>query len=240
MHDGHRSRHRARYRSAGLDGFSDHEILELLLYYAIPRVDTNPIAHKLMQRFGSLAGVLSAHIDDLKKVEGVGESAAILISLIRPIMQRSQAIYREKRPRLMNIDMAGAYCCSLLAGKRRETLFVVCLDIHYRVICSEQVQQGSIDELPVYPRHIVEIALRHDASSIILTHNHPGGNLTASQSDIETTYKVMAALEALGISLLDHIITYEDNYFSFMKQGSLSGHLETDGGFLAAEGEDEE
>ncbi|MGI6168781.1 MAG: JAB domain-containing protein [Christensenellales bacterium] len=237
MHAGHRSRHRTRYRKNGLDGFSDHEILELLLYYAIPRVDTNPIAHRLMQRFGSLAGVFSAHIDDLKKVEGVGENAAILLSLIRPSMQRSQAISQEKRQKLTNIDMAGAYCCSLLAGMRRETLFVVCLDIHYRVICAELVQQGSIDELPVYPRHIVEIALRHDASSIILTHNHPGGRLAASKSDIETTFKVLEALESLGISLLDHIITHEYNYFSFMKHGDLSGCLDKDNRFLAAEDE---
>lgn len=221
IHSGHRKRLRERFAKEGLASFADHEILELILFFALPRIDTNPVAHRLIAHFGSLYNVLNAHMDDLKKIEGVGENAAVLISLFKTVF----ACYRQrsfaKRPRLDTIEKAGEYCASYLAGKKYETLLLVCLDTQFRVNHTVELQEGTLNEITVYPRVIVEIALRYNAGAVIMAHNHPGDSPSPSQADVQTTQAVLEALKPLNISLADHIITGNDSYYSFSANNLL-------------------
>lgn len=221
MHEGHRSRLKKRFLEEGLDGFEDHEILELLLFYAIPRKDTNEHAHSLINKYGSLSGVLEADPKDLAKTPGLRENSAILLALI-PSLAR---IYLKNRwgtrPILDSTAKAGEYVLTLCAGRTYEVFYVICLDAQHKVIYPALVHEGTIDQAPVYPRVIVETALRHKAHSVILAHNHPGGSPTPSPQDIEVTKRIQVALEQISISVLDHIIASGEHYVSCAEKGLL-------------------
>lgn len=225
MHAKHRERLRERYLKTGPDGFNSHELLELLLFYALPRINTNDIAHKLLDQFGSLEKVLTATTIELRQVPGIGEHSAILISLIKPLAHRSESI-QIKNPQLNTIEKAAQYCVQLFRGVRTEQLRLICLDAQFRVTYSNIMQSGIVDEVPIYTRQVVQTALLHDASSIILTHNHPGQTPRPSLQDINATRELLSALQPLGISLCDHIIVAGEKYYSFMEAGPLKGRLE--------------
>jgi DNA repair protein RadC len=220
-HEGHRKRLKARFQKEGLDGFDDHQVLELLLFYSIPCKDTNNIAHDLMKRYGSLWGVLEADPLDLQKVAGVGENTAVLFSLIPSLARRYKNSKWGEKPIISSSKTAGEYAASLFEGRVYETFYVISLDSQNRVNYADNIFEGTINEAPVYPRLIVEAALRHQANSIILAHNHPGGSLAASQSDIECTKKIITALESISIKVMDHIIVAGHNYFSFAEKGLI-------------------
>ena len=175
VHAGHRARLRERFLREGLDGFSEHEVLELLLTYAIPYKDVNPLAHALIARFGSLAGVLEADAAELRQVSGIGENAAVLLSLMPALLGRYQKSAMGERPILSNFAQAQTFCGALFFGAHDERFYIVCLDKSARVIHTEMLHRGTIDEVAVYPRPVVEIALRHHAHAVLLAHNHPGG-----------------------------------------------------------------
>jgi len=221
MHEGHRSRLKKRFLQEGLDAFEDHQILELLLFYAIPRKDTNELAHFLIKKYGSLSGVLEADPKDLAKTPGLGENSAILLALI-PSLAR---IYLKDRwgtkPTLDSTAKAGEYVLTLFAGRTYEVFYVICLDSQHNLIYPALVHEGTIDQAPVYPRVIVETALRHKAHSIILAHNHPGGSPIPSPQDIEVTKRIQAALEQISISVLDHIIAAGEQYVSCAEKGLI-------------------
>ena len=223
MHEGHRKRHKERYLKEGLEGFGDHEVLELLLFYCIPRRDTNTVAHKLLDRFGSLNAVLDADPADLQAVEGIGEHSAVLISLIPHIARRYELAAIGERPLLDSTAKAGAYAMALLKGVPVERFYLICLDSQCRVTCAALLQEGTINQAAVYPRMVVEAALRHRANSLILAHNHPGGVLKPSNADIRVTRAVMDAVKPLGIDVLDHIIVSNRGYFSFVAERSMTG-----------------
>ncbi|MBQ9942633.1 MAG: RadC family protein [Christensenellaceae bacterium] len=214
MHKGHRQRMRERFLKTGLAGFADHEILELVLFYAIPRKDTNPIAHRLIKRFGSLKGVLSADIADLSAVEGVGDSAALLLRLFADI-SRLYMTPETKGAVLDTAKKAADYLWPRFMGLSNEEAHLICLDTRYRIIHEELIAQGCLSAVPVFPRKIVALALQHDAASVILTHNHPGDDPQPSKADVETTLDVSKALGAVDIALSDHIIMGADRYYSF-------------------------
>jgi len=221
MHEGHRERLKNRFLTEGLDGFEQHQILELLLFYVIPRKDTNPLAHQLIEKYGSLSSVLEADHKDLASMSGVGNNTAALLSLIPSL---ARLYFKDKwgdKPVLNSSSKAGEYAVSLFAGRNYEVFYVICLDAQNRVNYAALVHEGTINEAPVYPRLIVETALRHQANSVILAHNHPGGSLKPSSADIEVTKKIISALEAIAIGVVDHIIVAGNGYTSFKEKSIL-------------------
>lgn len=221
MHAGHRNRVRNRFISEGLDTFEDHQVLELLLYYCIPRRDTNELAHRMIKEFGSLAGLFEAEPKDIEKRCGVSENTAILISMIPSLARRYFKVKWGDKPQLSSSTKAGEYTTSLFAGRTYEAFYVICLDAQNRVNHADLVQEGTLTEAPVYPRLVVETVLRHRACNIILAHNHPGGSLQPSKADIEITDRIEKALEAISVRVVDHIIVAGDKYFSFKENGLL-------------------
>ncbi|MFA6808730.1 MAG: DNA repair protein RadC [Eubacteriales bacterium] len=221
MHEGHRSRLKKRFLEEGLDGFEDYQILELLLFYAIPRRDTNELAHSLIRNYGSLSGVLEADPIELTSSSGLGANSAVLLTLI-PSLARNY--FKDRwgiKPILNSTVKAGEYILTLFAGRTYEVFYVVCLDAQHRVIYPALVQEGTIDQASVYPRVIVETALRHKAHTVILAHNHPGGSPNPSSQDIEVTKRIRVALEPISIAVLDHIIAAGEVYVSCAEKGLL-------------------
>jgi len=221
LHKGHRQRVKARYLSEGLDAFEDHQVLEMLLFYCIPMRDTNELAHKMIREFGSLATLFEADPKDICRRCGVSENTAVLLSLIPPLSRRYFKGKWGEKPVLNSSSKAGQYAVSLFVGRTYEAFYLICLDAQNRVNHAALVHEGTINEAPVYPRMIVEAALRHQASSVILAHNHPGGSLKPSQADIEVTKRVSTALASISISVVDHIIVAGDKYASFAEMGLM-------------------
>lgn len=222
LHAGHRERLRKRFLEEGLDGFEDHQVLELLLFCVIPRGDTNPVAHLLMRRFGSLSAVLEADPKDIAGVEGIGDKAAAFLSMIPQITRKyfHDRVVRN-RPQLNTSEDVSEYLIPLMAGRPEEVFYVLCLDTQCRVIYPALISEGTVKEAAVYPRHVVEEALRHRAASVILAHNHPAGTAKPSQQDHHLTLLLIQALGPLDIKVLDHIIVAGDQAFSFTREGIL-------------------
>lgn len=221
LHAGHRQRVKDRYLLEGLDSFTDHQVLELLLFYCMPMKDTNELAHKMINEFGTLAGLFEANTKDISRRCGVSENTAILVSMIPSLARRYFKGKWGDKPVLSSSSKAGEYAVSLFAGRTYEAFFVICLDAQNKVNYAALVHEGTINEAPVYPRMIVETALRHQANSVILAHNHPGGSTQPSKADIEVTKKIVVALSAISISVIDHIIAAGDKYTSFAEQGLI-------------------
>lgn len=221
IHSGHRERVRERFMEEGLDSFKDHEILELLLYYCVRQRDTNALAHKMLKEYGTLHDLLEAHPRDIARRCKVSLNTATLISLCVPLARRYMNGKWGERPVLNSSFKAGEYAMTLFAGRIYEAFFAICLDSQNRVNHAALVHEGTINEAPVYPRLIVETALRHKASSVILAHNHPGGSLKPSVADIEVTKKIYAALKSISINVVDHIIVAGQNYTSFAEHGIM-------------------
>jgi len=222
LHGGHRLRLRARFLDVGLDSFDDHQVLELLLFQVIPRGDTNPIAHRLMQRFGSLSAVLEADPKDIATVEGVGERAAAFLSLIPQVTRRyfHNRVTRDN-PKLSSSEAVTEYVAPLMAGRPEEVFYVLCLDSHCRVLYPALIGEGTVKDAHVEPRHVVEATLRHRAASVVLAHNHPGGAAGPSNADHRLTALLVQTLGAIGIPVLDHVIVAGEQAYSFAREGAL-------------------
>lgn len=221
VHDGHRQRKKEQFRMHGLDAFADHEVLELLLYYAIPRRDTNPVAHRLMERFGSLDGVFSATVEELEEVEGVGKNAATLLALWMPLYRRVRTKPTAKEVILNSTEQAGRYFMDLFFGMRREELYEACLDAKGKLLACCRIAEGGVDAVNISTRRLVENALKCGASAVILAHNHPSGIALPSPDDNTTTLALWDALRAVGIPLIDHIIVADEDYVSLHDNGLL-------------------
>ena len=204
VHEGHRSRKKEQFRAHGLDAFADHEVLELLLYYAVPRQDTNPIAHRLMEKFGSLDAVFAADRAALEEVEGIGENASTLISLMFPLMRRIRASSGAHETILSDTEQAGAYFLDLFLGEREEKLYEACLDAKGRLLACHLVAEGDTESVQLNMRKIVENALKCGASSVLLSHNHPSGVALPSPADNATTLSVFDALRTVGVERRPH------------------------------------
>lgn len=219
MHDGHRERLRKRYIENGIESLAEHERLELLLTYALPRQDTNPIAHRLIERFGSLEAVLEANAFDLLQVQGVGERTAALLRLCGDL-KRLPPEERKKAP-LRTPGEAFSYCRSLFDSEQGERFYCIALDKSKRAIYAEMITRGTPTRTAVYPRLVVESALRHGACSVIMTHNHPSGDARPSREDVDATIAVRGALSAIDINLFDHIIVGKEQGYSFNLAGMI-------------------
>ena len=219
MHDGHRRRLRERFRLEGLENFQPHEVLELLLFYARARGDVNPLAHRLLEVFGSLRGVLEAPVDQLCAVEGIGEETATLISVMVPMFRRYEVCLCEKSRKLARYSEVQRYCTALMAGLRKERFYVICVSSQMRVLGQRLVAEGSLSEVPAYPRLVVETALNQNAYGVILCHNHPGGEAIPSMGDVDVTRELEAVLSKLGIALMEHIIVADNDCYSMIQHG---------------------
>ena len=221
VHDGHRDRLRQSYLEHGLMSMNDINALELLLFYAIPRRDTNEIAHRLLDRFGSLDGVFSAPAEELQEVEGIGENAAALLTLIPEIMKKSRVSKGREIRQIRSSDDAGAYLLPYFLNERDEVVYLLCLDTKRCVICCAEMGRGVVNSVDTGIRRIVEKALKVRASSVIIAHNHPDGIALPSREDEVFTRALYNALETVGIRLEDHIIAAEDDYTSMADTGLL-------------------
>ena len=219
MHDGHRARLRRQLLDGGLDSFSDVQALELLLGFVIARKDVNPLAHALLERFGSLSGVLDAPAGDLMKVPGIGENTAVMLSVMPQLMRR-YTIGKNKTGTILNTTTkAGSYLLPFFFGAKDEQVYLLCLDAKCKVLDCRKLFTGSVNTVGVSVRRIVEEALRRNATSVILAHNHTSGIALPSREDEETTNMVQAALEAVGIRLVDHMVMVEDDFVSMADSG---------------------
>ena len=222
IHDGHRDVVRQRFLSGGLESFADHEALELLLFYAIPRRDTNGTAHLLMERYGSLSGVLAAPIEDLKQVDGIGESAAILLKLV-PQLCRKARLQQAGQERVLNSsEAAGAFLLECFEGETNEVIYQLCLDRKGKLLSCKRLTEGGVSSADLNLRTLVSNALYTSASAVILSHNHPSGVALPSQDDYRTTDRVWAALSAVGVELTDHIIVADGDFVSLSDSGYFS------------------
>lgn len=221
IHDGHREKMRARFLTGGLDSFAPHEALELLLYYAIPRRDTNAIAHTLMERYGSLSAVLNAPVEDLQRVEGIGESAAILLHLVPQIYRRASVEDAAQDTALNSSAKAGKYLLSLFEGKKREMIYQLCLDRKGKLLACKNLGEGGVAAVVLDIRRVVENAILTSASGVILAHNHPSGIALPSNEDYIMTDKAKAALAAVDVVLMDHIIVADGDFVSMADSGYL-------------------
>lgn len=219
IHDGHRQRLKNRFCAEGLDHFDEHQVLELLLYYVIPRKDTNPIAHALLERFGSLAQVLEAQPEELAKVPGMGDSAATFLALITAVGRYYLVNRTIQETILPSIEKCGQYLLPYFYGRRNETVFLLCLDAKCKVLCCKEMGEGSVNSAGVPIRRIVETALGVNATSVVLAHNHPSGLALPSREDVQTTRRIAMALDAVEIGLVDHIVVADDDFVSLAQSG---------------------
>lgn len=219
VHDGHRDRMRKRFLKEGLSGFAEHEALELLLYYAIPQGDVNPLAHALMEEFGSLMGVLSAPVERLIQVKGVKERTAVLLHLTPLVVQKARLEEAEQELVLDGRDKIGEYLLELFSQERNEAVYEICLDRKGRLLACKRLGEGSASAVNLDVRKLVENALLSGASSVVLAHNHPSGIALPSHDDHATTQRAREALAFVKIRLEDHIIVADGDYVSFSQSG---------------------
>ena len=218
-HDGHRKRLKARFIKSGLDDFEPHNVLELVLFYGVPRKDTNPIAHRLINRFGSLSAVLDAKPEELMKVDGITENTAVLISILPAIARK----YLEDKVEVVNsvegFSDVGAYLMPKFVGRTVETVMLASLDNKNRIISCTIVAEGENDKANVSKRKVMEEAMRVGATRVILAHNHPRGFAMPSNEDIFLTEEIYSLLKSVGIDLVDHLIFAEDDFVSLAASG---------------------
>ena len=221
LHDGHRNRLKNRFLNEGLTNFEDHNVLELLLFYSIPRSDTNEIAHELLNKFGSLHGVFEAGMEDLMSVNGISRHSAVLIKTIPELF----VVYGRDKVRdiqkINSSDDAKQFFIPRFYGKVREEVQLVLLDDKMNIIKWVKIYEGSVNSANVPIRKIVEIAIENRATNVIIAHNHPTGLILPSKDDLRATAKVREALALVDVKLLDHVIV-SDNEAASLKDSGYS------------------
>jgi DNA repair protein RadC len=221
--EGHRKRLRERFVRSGFDGFHDHEVLELLLTFVIPRRDVKPLAKVLLNEYGSLAAVFDAPHNGLQETSGIGPQAATLIAAVPRLFDRYQQDRwkRAAEKRLVKTDDAVFLLRSELETERSEVFCILALNSKNVLLATEKVQKGSVNRTAVFPRLVVEAIVKHRATAAILAHNHPGGDPSPSAADRQLTRKLKKLLNELDIHVHDHIIIAGPHYYSFAEQGEL-------------------
>ena len=219
VHDGHRQRLKKRFLDQGLAGFEDHNVLELLLFYSIPRSDINEIAHSLLEEFKTLSGVFDAPVEELCKIKGISAHTATLIKLI-PEMT---AVYNTDKTKDIKIvkstTEAGKFFVPRFYGKKNEEVQILLLDDKKKVIRCEKLFEGTVNSTPITVRKVVEAAVNSNATSVVLAHNHPGGVALPSQRDVMATEKIFKTLKLINIELCDHIVVADDDFVSMADSG---------------------
>jgi DNA repair protein RadC len=220
-HLGHRARMREKLLVAGPDALLDHELLEMVLFLALPRRDTKPIARALLARFGSFANAIAAPLHELREVEGLGEAGAAALRTVQAAALRLARAEVIDRPVLNNWDRLLSYLTAALTRERVEQFRVLFLDTRNRLIADEAQARGTVNHTPVYPREVVKRALELQATALILVHNHPSGDPTPSRADLDMTQEIKVAAGSLGIVLHDHLVVGNGRHLSFRREGLL-------------------
>lgn len=212
-HDGHRERLRDSFLIGGLEPFSEYNILELVLFYSIPRKNTNEIAHELLDRFGSLSAVFDAPYEELIKVDGIGKNCATLIKMFPEV---SRAYFKDKYniDELGDVNATGNFCVSLFSGESVEKAYLLCIDSKNRILKSALIAEGSLVTVKLDKRKIMETVVRNNTASVILTHNHPNGVAVPSSADVTATREIALLMREISVKLVDHIIVADKEYFS--------------------------
>ena len=221
VHDGHRERLRARFAEHGLDSFNELNALELLLCYAIPRRDTNEIAHRLLDAFGSLSGVFQASMQELTSVPGIGENAATLILMVPQIVKKAHVSKAKETKIIRNSTDAGNYLLPYFLDEPDEIVMMLCLDNKRAVICCREMGRGVVTCVDANIRRMVETALKVKTTTVIVAHNHPNGVALPSREDDNFTRTLYRSLGLLGITLEDHIIVANDEFVSLADSGIM-------------------
>ena len=219
--EGHRTRLRARLLTAGPESLADHEMLEMILFLALPRRDTKPIARALLTRFGSYTAAIAAPLQDLRGIDGLGEAGAAALKTVQAAALRLARAELVNRPLLANWDRLIEYLTAALARERVEQFRVLFLDNRNRLLADEMQARGTVNHTPVYPREVVKRALELQASALILVHNHPSGDPSPSREDVAMTLEVKEAAAALSLVLHDHVIIGNGRWLSFRREGLL-------------------
>ncbi|WP_448382224.1 RadC family protein [Desulfosoma sp.] len=219
--EGHRRRLRERFLAGGLDAFHDHEVLELLLTFAIPRRDVKPAAKALLDHFHSLSAVLDAKPEELKAVPGIGVHAAVLLSLVPRLLERYHKDRWRSVKTLGSTQEAVRYLMGHFEAERIEVFCLLALNSQNGLIAMERIQEGTVNRTAVFPRLVVEAALRHRATAVILAHNHPSGDPEPSAADRQLTKKLKRLLQDMDIAVHDHIILAGKRYYSFAERGEM-------------------
>ncbi len=219
---GHRERLREKFLSGGNSSFYDYELLELLLTFAIPRIDVKPIAKNLISEFKNFAGVINAPVQKLMQVKGIGKNSAILINLVSVCILKSlQNSLETDNVIINNYETLLDYCKKNLSFKEVEEFHILHFDSKFKLLKDETLFTGTVNSSFVFPREVVKSILQNNTVSVILVHNHPSGDVTPSIADIEITKKICAALKNIDVFVEDHIIVGKNNYYSFKKNNLL-------------------
>lgn len=221
LHSGHRQRMKDKVLQHGLDSLADHEILEVLLYFTLPRVDTNALAHRLMAHFGSLSAVLGADYEELRAVSGVGEQTAFMLHMLPALLGRVERDKNRDKPIFGATEAFAEYVCRLFAGENTETVFLICLNANLQLINAVRLSRGDVGSVHISVAQVVKTAIRHKARTVVLAHNHPGGRMKASMEDFDMTRRCLKALSEVNVTLLDHFIVSGDKYISFAEHRYL-------------------
>lgn len=216
-HEGHRERLKKRFLENGLDSFEDHNILELLLFFSIPRKDTNEIAHALIDRFGSLSAVFDADMDELVKVDGVKDNTATLIKLIPQISRQYQLDCLKQEKSFDTIDKIGNYFKSLYLSESKEVVYLMVLNNRFEKLSVKKLHEGSVNSVQISARKIVDEVAKYNAPMVVIAHNHPTGFSSPSFDDVETTSNLMSTLEKIDIIMLEHILVANGEYTPIIK-----------------------
>lgn len=219
LHSGHRSRLKTKFLEHGFDAFDEHNILELLLFYSVPRADTNPMAHMLLNKFGNIAGVFEAPEHELTQIPGIGKKSAGLLKLIPEIAERYLASKASAPFIVASADHAGEYLLPYFAMELDEAAYILCLDGKGKVIGCRKLHCKPIDSPDFSTRAIVEAALYDNATAVIIAHNHTNGIALPTDEDIAATRKIEAALALVGVTLFDHLVVADDDFISFADDG---------------------
>lgn len=217
----HRQRLRQRFMDGGAGALPDYEMLELVLFRAIPRCDVKPVARRLLDTFGDFARVLSAPKERLMEVKGIGDAVIVELKIVEAASHRLARSKVMQRHVISSWDAVLDYCHTTMSHLETEQFRVLYLDRKNVLIADEEQARGTVDHVPVYPREVVKRALELNASAIILVHNHPSGDPTPSESDITMTAKIQSAADSLGIALHDHLIIGKSTELSFRTEGYL-------------------
>lgn len=222
VHEGHRARQKEKFRAHGLDSFTDVEALELLLYYAIPRADTNELAHALLKEFRSFRGVMEADLDALQRVPGIGENAATLLRLVTALDRRYRSSADARGVQIRSAEDAGAYLLPRFAYCSEECSMLLCLDPAGRVISCRLLAEGTPSSVSLEAREIAETVLRDKADRVILAHNHVSGVALPSDADVSATKRLCHMLRMIGVTLEDHLVISDGDFVSMRESGHFA------------------
>ena len=217
----HRQRLKKKFIESGTDAFHDYEVLELLLSYAIPQKDVKPLAKDLLREFGTLKGVIDADMSRLEKINGISTHTAILIKLVKEMGTLYLKEKAREKPQITCTSELLNYCKTYMGGLKDEQFCVIYLDAQNRITEIEAIEEGIVNQAVVYPRKVLENALKQKASAIIMVHNHPSGHVKPSDADIRLTKTIQETAKVLDILVHDHVIIGENRFFSFREEGLI-------------------